>query len=311
VEVWRLLTGEARFDDLLVKHGSPYLKYRLQGNTAVIQTQLTNLLRDVGRNCPLVTTEGYFTDRIEMRDLRGPDDNVLSLLESMYLGAPLVNLFYPFSAVFWSKTDSSFSALVEYATPTSLRIRVFNHSRKATSGIAKFLQLEPGQYEIVQGRDENNDGIIDQVRNRTTVKLAQRNASASFTFVPHAEELILIHQRGSLKLSERPVCDLAMTVSELKVERGRSGDVTVSIPVHNIGTADVANVQLELVSESPEAVVGRASIPKLRAPLDLLPKHEYVSFMFADRPGRYSIRIVSPSDVPEITLLNNSITFER
>ncbi len=39
-EVWRLLTGDTTFDDLLLKNGSPYLKYRLESNITVIENQL-------------------------------------------------------------------------------------------------------------------------------------------------------------------------------------------------------------------------------------------------------------------------------
>jgi len=228
----------------------------------------------------------------------------------MYLGAPLVNLFYPFSAVFWKNTDSTMSALVEESSPASVRIRTFNHSTTMKAAEVSFLQLDRGEYELIQGVDTNKDGQIDQVRKRETWTLTQRNGSHRVTFAPRTEELIVVRPLRSQKQREGSACDLAMTASELNVTAPKNGDVVVSIPVHNIGTVDAVDITAELVSVSgAPVVIKNAAVRRIKAPLDLLPKQEQVSFTIPARPGRYMIRVNCQSNTQEITLVNNTIEF--
>lgn len=309
VEIWRLLTGDSRFDKLLLKTGSPYLKYRLRADIGPAETELRLLLRDVHRSYELITTEGYFTDRIDIRDLRGKDNNGVSLIESMYLGAPLADLFYPFGAMFWKRNDSTFSALVQESSPSSLRFRVFNHSETTKTGEATFLQLEPGEYEMVQGPDVDSDGKVDHPVGRDIFELKGRNPSRSFSFAPRTEELIVLRQAKSDKQQYRPAADLAIAASEVVVRTVSGGQVVVTIPVHNIGVVDAVDVTAELVAIAESTVIKKATVRRINAPHDLVPKQEIVSFTIPARSGRYRIRVSGSGSVSEITLVNNTIEF--
>lgn len=308
VELWRLLSGESRFDALLMERGSPYLKYRLGSGIGTVERELSDLLQTVDRNYALMTTEAYFTDRVEIRDIRGPGEGGTSLLESMYLGAPLGNLFFPFSPVFWKSTNSSFSALVEGFSPTSVRIRVFNHSADLLRGEATFPHLEPGEYEILQGRDANGDGKVDQVRDQKTCLLGRRGASVSLSFPARVEELIIVQRTEPVAPREESVCDLAITTAELSVTRLPSGEAVITLPVHNIGTADASDVRVELTSIPEGAVLKATTIRRIEAPLDLVPRSETVSFTVPGRRGRYGVRLRSAAQ--EITVGNNFVEFE-
>jgi len=202
------------------------------------------------------------------------------------------------------------SALVEESSPTSIRIRSFNHSTAVKTGEVAFLQLDCGEYEITQGIDANNDGKIDHVRKKEAWALTQRNGSYNISFAPRTEELIVVRQVKSQKQQGAAACDLALSRAELNVTTPANGEVVVTIPVHNIGTVDAANVAVELVSVSgsPE-IVEKTTVRRIDAPHDLLPKHESVSFTVPARPGRYMLRVSGQGNVSEITLVNNTIEF--
>lgn len=309
-ELWRLAASNAQYDDLLKQRGSAYIKFRLTSNDQYLRDELTAVLKDVRENLPLITTEGYFTDRIEVRNLRSREDRGAGILESMYLGAPLVDLFYPFSPIFWNGFDTSFSALVLNASPTGLTASMFNHATTVQQGRISFLQLSPGRYVLTQGIDTNRDGKLEKVTHTETRDVAQRNFSWPVSCAPGREELLIVKQLAAAVQPETAVCDLAVTASELRIVKKSATEVEVSLPVHNIGTLGATNVQVELLSAGSEMKkLSRTTVAKIDAPLDMLPKSEKVSFTMPAVRGWYTIRVSLPEGSQEITDVNNAVSF--
>jgi hypothetical protein len=309
-ELWRLATSNAKYDDLLKQKGSAYIKFRLTSDDRYLKDDLTAMLKDARENLPLITTEGYFTDRIEIRNLRSREDRGAGILESMYLGAPLVDLFYPFSPIFWNGFDVNFSALVLNASPTGIAVRMFNHGASAQRGRISFLQLKPGRYTLSQGSDINHDGKLETVTHTETLTIAQRNVSWPVSCAPGKEELLVVQQLVQSDLPESALCDLAVNASELRIVRKSASEVEVTIPVHNIGTLGAANVVVEILPAGGESKpLARTTVVKIDAPLDMVPKIEKVSFTIPSVKGSYMIRVSLPGGGKEITDVNNSVTF--
>jgi hypothetical protein len=309
-ELWRLATSNSTYDDLLKQQGSASIRFRLTSNEQYLLDEMKAVLKDIQENLPLITTDGYFTDRIEIRNLRSREDRGAGLLESMYLGAPMVDLFFPFSPVFWSGFDTTFSALVLRSSPTDLAVRVFNHSATNQQGRVSFLQLNPGKYILTQGTDSDHDTTPESVTHTDTMIVLKKNFSWPITCPPGKEELVVVKQLAPMKGLETEVPDLAMTQSELRVVRKSSSDVEVSVPIHNIGTSVARNVVVELMAAGNEQnVIGNKMISSIDAPLDMIPKQATVAFTLPAAKGRYTIRVRLRNGGSEITDVNNTVAF--
>ncbi|MDP1676587.1 MAG: hypothetical protein Q8L88_06940 [Bacteroidota bacterium] len=312
-ELWRGITHNTTYDKLLMTSGSSYMRFRLSGNDESIVQHLRSALQKVENNFSLLTTEGYYTDRIEIRDLREQRDNGATLLESMYLGSPLVDSFYPFPPITWKGFSSDFSAFVINTEQSGMAVRVYNHSQSKLSGSIIFGQLAAGKYLFLQGQDANNDGTVDVPRVIDTVIIERRNSSFALSLLPRKEELIEVKQ---LSVSFQPavsevMCDLAVTSNDLQIDRKESGNVTVTCPIHNIGTKEAKDitVTLERIEGSKTISLSTTQIQQLNAPLDLEPKIIPVQFSLPFKAGTYRIRVSTKMNENEITFVNNNIEF--
>jgi hypothetical protein len=121
---------------------------------------------------------------------------------------------------------------------------------------------------------------------------------------------LVVKQLSAAAQPETAVCDLAVTASELRVVKKSASEVEVTIPVHNIGTLNAANVLVELLLPGGGLKsLFRTTVAKIDAPLDMVPKSQKVSFTMPAVQGRYTIRVSLPSGGREITDVNNSVSF--
>lgn len=138
VESWRLHTGDDRYDDLIVRHGTPYLRFRLTGDEAYLERGLEKLLATLRHNVPLRTSEVLHTDRVY---IPGGDH-----LQAMIAGGGMG--WSPYIAVSWSGTDSLFTALVAETGPDRLRVEIYSHGRDSSSVGMHVHGLAPGNYRL-------------------------------------------------------------------------------------------------------------------------------------------------------------------
>jgi hypothetical protein len=148
---WRLLTGDTRFDSLLVQFGTPYLRYRMTGDETLLTTGLHEILDKIRYNTPLFTYEAIHTDRVYVTDSGSGSTH----LKAMLTGDGLIEDMSPYPAVTWANTDPSFTALVENAGASQLDVQLFVFSDAGLNVTARLWQLEPGAYELTV-RDETS-----------------------------------------------------------------------------------------------------------------------------------------------------------
>ena len=159
VEQWRFLTGDRRWDDLILRYGTHYGRFRLTKNEAYLEKGLEELLEGVRYNIPLKTTEALHTDRVYAPGYE--------LLSAMLTGDGTRENLSPYFAVTWEKTSRDFTALVRDSGPTGLAAQLFVHSPEKQQVVMRLWQLSPGEYQL---RVEAHEQELE----RTTILLSEK-----------------------------------------------------------------------------------------------------------------------------------------
>ncbi|OAM90042.1 glycoside hydrolase family 88 protein [Termitidicoccus mucosus] len=148
VTQWRLETNDTRHDAFLIRHGPPYLRYRLTGDTAPLaETINTSILEVLRYNRPLRTSEVLFTDRVRVAQDDGNttgDDT----LAAMLTGCHTAQGFSPYYHVAWEHAPQSLTALVTSTGPDHVAADIFLHQTSSAEIIARCFRLPPGDYRL-------------------------------------------------------------------------------------------------------------------------------------------------------------------
>jgi hypothetical protein len=110
------------------------------------------------------------------------------------------NSYYPGNAVSWkfhSPNEESAAILVREATPTSMKIVVYNLSSALVRTTMTAWDVEPGRWQISQGIDINGDDKADDADGLSTTVDLERAGNVDLFFAPHATTVF------NLKLIER------------------------------------------------------------------------------------------------------------
>jgi hypothetical protein len=246
-----------------------------------------------------MNTEGsMWTDRIDLP---------YSELQRARLGgiALIRNSLYPGHAVSWSfqspATEESTAILIPNATQQSLKIVAYNLTESPVKANVTAWDVEPGQWELVQGVDTNGDDIVDGATMTTTVEF-ERSGTIELTLPPRVSTVL------SLKLIAQGIPywarpDLGISKDDV-VMRERN----ISVTVHSLGAVDTQPTTLALVNESGK-VLASASVPSLESPADLLPRRTTVTLAIptGTRIAGGSIVLDPDARMKETTRVNNRV----
>lgn len=307
IELWRLYKNNNKYDDLIKEVGSPYLKYYLTKNENELSNELAKTVNEMINNYNLNTSEGYFTDRIDLGDMRKQDSNAGGLMEAMYTGSSLASAEFPFNRITWTGFSSNLSAMVMQSGSNHIKLKTYLHSQSNCSGEITFLDFKPGKYEMKVGKDSNGDLIADVGIITRKFSIASRNSSVGITLTGATEQIIEINLLEKAEAVGNTILpDLAITKEELIVVRSEN-TAEVEIPIHNIGIADATNITCSISYLGVE--LSRKLIEVIKAPLDLEPKIEKLIFKL-DKPsaGKYKITVQSKIN-SELNFKNNEISF--
>jgi hypothetical protein len=157
---YRFLRGTPEFDDLLARDMSPYMSFRLRGDSAPLVSALRQNAQALRMNFEGYTSEVRYTDRV----LRFPSlfagSEVLarpvetihtpnpSLLYSMATGDPGDAGYFPLNAVRWLTPPRDIAALVAESAATSFEAELFCFDAEPRSISAEFYLLDPGNYKL-------------------------------------------------------------------------------------------------------------------------------------------------------------------
>ncbi|MBN1482800.1 hypothetical protein EH223_12680 [candidate division KSB1 bacterium] len=138
VSQWRLMTSDNRYDDLLLKYGTDYLRFRLTGDESFLVHGCKPVLESVSYNRPLLTSEVLVTDRVY---IRGADH-----LKAMLTGDGVQESSSPYFAVSYQDTRETMTALVKESSTTKLHVQFFSYEHKTYPVKLRVWQLDPGDY---------------------------------------------------------------------------------------------------------------------------------------------------------------------
>jgi hypothetical protein len=221
------------------------------------------------------------------------------------------NYCYPGNAVSWRfdepANDQSVAILVPEATPDHVKIIAYNLDSVPVKARMTGWEIDPGQWTMTQGVQQGvgnappaEDAPVKDVSTQTIP--FERSKDVEITFAPRTTTVI------ELKLSSkgtpywsRP--DLGIDPEDVKVD-GQN----ISVTVHSVGAIDAPASKIVLRGHDGKTIAS-ADVPALKAPVDLTPKTAQVTLALpagADLKGA-SVTIECGGNVPEITLMNNSV----
>ena len=222
------------------------------------------------------------------------------------------NYCYPGNAVSWRfdapADDQSVAILIPEATPDHVKIIAYNLDRVPVTAQMTGWEVDPGEWTMTQGTQAsigNAGPALDApVQNQMTQTVAfERSKSVSITFAPRTTTVIeLTLKAKGVPYWSRP--DLGIDPEDVKV----SGS-TIAVTVHSVGAVDAPASKVVLRGRDGKALA-TADVPALQAPADLTPRTAKVKLAVpagVDLKGA-TVTVESGGDLPEITLLNNSVT---
>lgn len=167
---YRVLSGDAGFDDLLEERANPYVRFLLTGDESRLLRQVQDVAYALSVNWPGLTSEVRFTDRLYRFPLfytpgflseegfagggivlkygavaMGEPDRH-QVLYSMVTGDPGNADFFPLQAVHWETQPRDLAVLVESAHGDSFKARLFHFGEKERPMGIRLPLLLPGSY---------------------------------------------------------------------------------------------------------------------------------------------------------------------
>lgn len=214
------------------------------------------------------------------------------------------NFDFPGNVVSWRfqgpDEDTKVAILVPEGTPDHIRIVAYNLDEKPVTARMTGWEVNPGEWEIKQGTRGSEDGPPAYTSSRLAT--FERSRSIDVTFAPRTTTVLelTLKQKGTPYWS-RP--DLGIDPQDVTISGRR-----ITVKVHSLGAVDAqpANVVLR---DASGKVLASTRTPRLKAPLDLVPKSAVVTLRVptSARVDGGMVTIESIGDVPETTLMNNSV----
>jgi hypothetical protein len=222
------------------------------------------------------------------------------------------NYCYPGNAVSWRfdvpADDQSVAILVPESTPDHVRIIAYDLDRVPVTAYMTGWEVDPGDWTITQGTQAgigNQPPAADApIQNPTTKTVGfERSKSIDITFAPRTTTVVelTLKTKGTPYWS-RP--DLGIDPEDVKIDGAK-----MTVTVHSVGSVDAPASKLVLRDKTGKTIA-TADVPVLKAPLDLTPKTAEVTLAVPSSEALKgdTVTVECGGDVPEITLMNNSVT---
>ncbi|MEA3226139.1 MAG: hypothetical protein U9Q07_09325 [Planctomycetota bacterium] len=173
---YRFLTGNAEFDDFLAKDMSPYMRFRMRGDSAPLVLALRQNAEALRINFQGYTSEVRYTDRVlRFPSLFADGDKLAepvgtihtpnpSLLYSMATGDPGDAGYFPLNAVRWLTPPRNIAVLVTESSSTQFGAELFCFDAGQRSMSAEFYLLDPGKYKLTVAAKDGDKEKLSQTR---------------------------------------------------------------------------------------------------------------------------------------------------
>jgi hypothetical protein len=190
---WRQLTGDARFDDLLLADANGYVQHLLGRDTRALTAELAATAKTLSYNWPMFTDEVRYTDRVLSFPHAWPRTVATglaridaALLYSTVTGDPGAVDAFPLNGVRWHTVPRDLAVLVRENRRERFGAEVYAFGTTARSLEVTLHTLEPGTYTW-QLATPRGDRLAE---GRLTLTPTARRAS--FTFPPRTAVLLSV-----------------------------------------------------------------------------------------------------------------------
>ena len=211
----------------------------------------------------------------------------------------------PGHAVSWKfaapATAESVAILIPDATATAFKVIAYNLSTVPVQATMTGWNIDPGDWEITQGIDTNDDDQADLSIETRTAKF-ERSRSVGFTFAPRATTVLAFKLKATgTPYWTRP--DLGIDPEDVVVQ-GRE----VRVTVHSLGSVPSPETSVDLRDSTGQVLVSE-KLPGMPAPVDLLPKTATVILKLPKGINLHDCTVeIDPfRQLEEITTLNNTV----
>ncbi len=171
---YRLLTGNDRFDKLLLSDANGYVKFRLTGKRKPLEDSLMRTARAFRVNREGYTSEVRWTDRVfafhryvniyaDPR-LSTPGTHVLYCSVTGDFGNPL---YFPMNAVRWKTVPQDIAVLVTDSGTSHISAELYHFGETPREMGAELYLLNNGEYEWTLTADDDESRVLS--RGRVTV----------------------------------------------------------------------------------------------------------------------------------------------
>jgi hypothetical protein len=196
--------------------------------------------------------------------------------------------------------EESVAILVPVSTPRGITVIACNLESIPVSALMTGWDVDPGVWEITEGIDTDRDDQPDSGISTRTVEF-ERTGKIGFTFLPGKTVVIRLElKKPGIPYGKRP--DLGIGKDDVTV-RGN----TLRVRVHSLGAVNTPQGSVTLLDRSGKTI-GSASLPPMKAPLDLLPKTGEAIVPIPDGTSLSGCAVrVDCGKTPEITMINNIV----
>jgi len=198
----------------------------------------------------------------------------------------------------------SLGVFVSIANTRKIEVLAYNLDEETVEAGMSVWDIEPGQWRVRVGLDENVDRQIDTDASGYSVYL-ERGSQLDLSFAQGKHTIIKLDLEEPAKkdYSERP--DLAICASGISIKENR-----LTVRVYSQGAVGSPETMLEL-KDAKGNRISTALIPALEAPLDLVPRYVDVTMEIPPDTDlrNASVEVDPDRKITQITRLNTMVKF--
>lgn len=260
----------------------------------------TDRIKDLGAREYINTLGTVWIDRIV-----APDNDI----QTDRLGGVAltrINNIYQQNYVSWNfskpATYRSMAFFVSKASQSAIDIVAYNLDNKTVNADMAVWDIKPGRWRVKQGLDANEDQQIDGKVTEKIVNL-ERGEILKLAFEPRKNAIIKLELVEAAPTTYKDRADIGVGSTDVKVKGNE-----VSVKVYSLGAIN-SPVTTLVLKDSKGNTVSTASVPSLKAPLDLVPVWTEVKMTVPEGINleHGSVQLDPEKKMLQITRLNDNV----
>jgi len=249
--------GSARSNRYRASSDAHFL-WQVDGKKGHLVELYTQLLEECAM-MEYINTEGsLWIDRVGIptNELQRERLGGVALARNSLFPANLVGWRFPAPA-----TERSLAILIPDGTPEHFTVIAHNLETTTVEALLTGYHISPGQWELSQGVDSNDDDKADGATQSSLVSFAL-GETLRLAFPPRVTSILQFTlKKPATPYHERP--DLGIESRDLVLEKG-----SLKVTVHSLGSVPSKPTEL-LVTNATGQRLATATVPGMEAPLDL------------------------------------------